>query len=322
MLDTVAIATPAITQLDSYALVPFGRNGRPLDAAALSHGDYPLAPASLLYAAYCLSADTQGLAATQSDRAALSPQELIREPSRDQKFRRCPKPPFVTGSTPTHNPVANSQSGRVTPAAPMTELVQTDDMPQLQWAKTFQKPLDVLWGIGDDQPGVHVRGTFPELLDRLHGGNLNGSNGMTADYDRCRSARPETFPRLGRMGREALPIFAHVDDKPCPYIPSLPVTDLDGALTDDDKNLLIDNKVILIGGQYRKTGDWIPALETAVPGVQYHAMALANLIDFNADYHRREQAVFSGSSFVIASWPTFLAILAYQHRGDALHHGA
>ena len=59
------------------------------------------------------------------------------------------------------------------------------------------------------------------------------------------------------------------------------------GLQSSDLQRLLAGKLVLVGGQFRASNDWVEfPVHGQAPGVHYHAMALDNLIEDGADYRR------------------------------------
>lgn len=72
---------------------------------------------------------------------------------------------------------------------------------------------------------------------------------------------------------------------------------------------LLGDKLVLIGVHFR-SNDWTPTpLHGALPGVQYHAMALDNLLEFGRNY-RRDEGQGLGWGDLFSSILTFLTLFA------------
>ena len=77
----------------------------------------------------------------------------------------------------------------------------------------------------------------------------------------------------------------------CPYTPSAAYEAVVGRLATDRPRLerLLSDNVVLVGSQMAGSGDWIASpVQGPIPGVHYHAMALANLLDWGLGGYRRE----------------------------------
>jgi hypothetical protein len=60
-----------------------------------------------------------------------------------------------------------------------------------------------------------------------------------------------------------------------------------------DLQRLLAGRMVMVGGQFRASNDWVESpVHGQAPGVQYHAMALDNLIEDGADYRRDTGALF------------------------------
>jgi hypothetical protein len=287
-LGDVAILSPAFVADTEYDLMASG--GPHSTVGERFNGQFSLPPASLLYAAYCW---------TQSP---------------DAQRRRCPVLPAQATSSPPYVDRAVSEVEGTTPLewaarhpAPAAAQAGADGdvawqtfLTQLEWAGDdkalgqFARPVEVRWGVGFPD-------AFTDMMVRLHGGALSS---------RCRPAERSGWALFGRLLSVALPTFANEPEKAdCLYTHSLPIADFDGAnITEADRNLALDGKIVLLGGQFAGSGDWLPAAHGAVPGVYYHAMALDNLIQNNVAYPKVPRPFIAGSAITAEALLTFLAI--------------
>jgi CHASE2 domain-containing sensor protein len=64
------------------------------------------------------------------------------------------------------------------------------------------------------------------------------------------------------------------------------------GLQSRDLKRLLAGRMVMVGGQFRASNDWVESpVHGQAPGVQYHAMALDNLIEDGADYRRDSGAL-------------------------------
>lgn len=81
------------------------------------------------------------------------------------------------------------------------------------------------------------------------------------------------------------------------------------GLEEADYGFILSDKLILIGSHMRNS-DWAPTpVHGQLPGVHYHAMALDNLLEMNADYRRVDSSWFSVDD-VFVTILTFVLLLA------------
>jgi hypothetical protein len=160
-------------------------------------------------------------------------------------------------------------------------LSQEGSLPQ-DWPAAFKEPVNVQWGIGSPDKFTS------ETLDMLTAGKLSS-------YCRPSSSSLGLAPLRLLRG-----IFAGIhprrEPKPnCSYAHALPATDLDregvgGPLVDK----AISKKLILFGGHLQASNDWVDTpFSNKVPGIDYHAMALDNLIEKRHRYIREAPKISS-----------------------------
>lgn len=277
-LDQVAIMAPSYLEGPGYQLAPVS-GVHPFKTEMSLRNHEALSPVAVLYAAACLTPPT-----------AACPM-LIFGSSADIPL--CQAYVNLDLKLPKH----------VVP-----RLKNPNDLDErlcrLRWNKHFTTPIAVWWGVGHQRAapayGPDPRFPIEKMLERLHG------NATV----QCRSAHPGFWARAGRLLAEAIPIFASEGGKPlCRYVPAIPYPDFDRAITDADRALILKDKIVMFGGQYQTSGDWVKAISEDAPGIHYHAMALTNLLDHDKDYAHVELPVVSGSAFSLAAWPSFLAAL-------------
>jgi hypothetical protein len=81
----------------------------------------------------------------------------------------------------------------------------------------------------------------------------------------------------------------------CPYALTLGYDRMVAGLGLERTDLqrLLAGRMVMVGGQFRASNDWVESpVHGQAPGVQYHAMALDNLIEDGADYRRDTGALF------------------------------
>ncbi|HEY1559585.1 MAG TPA: hypothetical protein VGF71_01710 [Caulobacteraceae bacterium] len=80
----------------------------------------------------------------------------------------------------------------------------------------------------------------------------------------------------------------------CPYALTLGYDRMVAGLGLQSRDLkrLLAGRMVMVGGQFRASNDWVESpVHGQAPGVQYHAMALDNLIEDGADYRRDSGAL-------------------------------
>jgi hypothetical protein len=203
-------------------------------------------------------------------------------------------PPRTSDNPGGHKPVvyapgAPFHRGRVPPI--------DVEAANVAWNDEFNAPAAVKWGIG----GSDRSDRFIDMIDRLHGGAL---------ALRCRPAGRGIGDFAGRLLKELIPPLFPDDRRPdCPYTHAVPYTDFDSDLiTADDRNTIQRDKIVMIAGQYVRSGDWLAGPTRALPGVYYHAMALDNLIKDGWRYQQVAAPVVQHSNLSLATGKTFGAI--------------
>lgn len=140
---------------------------------------------------------------------------------------------------------------------------------------TFDAPLDVVWGSRPD----------PDYLRMTE-----AVSGRKAP---CRGAAEGWRGRLMEQ-MAGLRGPAAGARQECAYTLSLGYDRMVAGQGLETKDLerLLAGKLVLVGGQFRASSDWVESpVHGQVPGVQYHAMALDNLIEDGADYRRNANAM-------------------------------
>jgi hypothetical protein len=139
-----------------------------------------------------------------------------------------------------------------------------------EWTKAFERPVQVRWGLGTDD-------AFTQRQQFRHSGAL---------AQRC-------IVGQGWLGgaKEAGKLSAYGLKGPqrllgCAFTHATPYVDFDSArITDRDLNDIVTGKLVLIGGQFSDSNDWVSAPPHGqLPGLYYHAMTLDNLIKYNSHY--------------------------------------
>ncbi|WP_372781714.1 CHASE2 domain-containing protein [Phenylobacterium sp.] len=142
-------------------------------------------------------------------------------------------------------------------------------------AKTFDAPLDVVWGSRPD----------PDYL-RMTEAVSGRKAPCRADADGWRGRLMEQMAGLRGPAAGAR--------QECAYTLSLGYDRMVGGqgLESRDLQRLLAGRLVMVGGQFHASSDWVESpVHGQVPGVQYHAMALDNLIEDGADYRRNANAM-------------------------------
>ena len=141
-------------------------------------------------------------------------------------------------------------------------------------AAVFDAPLDVVWGSRPDPDYLAV------------------TKAVTGAPAPCRGQADGWHARLTEQLAGLRGPGAGAKQE-CPYTYSLGYDRLvlgQGLETKDLAGLLA-GKMVLVGGQFRASNDWVESpVHGQVPGVHYHAMALDNLIEDGVDYRRNANA--------------------------------
>lgn len=138
-------------------------------------------------------------------------------------------------------------------------------------AQVFDAPLDVTWG---SRPDPFYLALTRSVTGRPAPCRLDTGQGW----------RTRVFEQLA--GARAPGAGARQE---CPYAVSLGYDRLVAGLglESADVTSLLAGRLVLVGGHFRASGDWVESpVHGQVPGVQFHAMALDNLIEHGAEYRR------------------------------------
>ena len=170
----------------------------------------------------------------------------------------------------------------------------------------FKYPVDVVWGARPD----------PQYLAL--------TRAVTGKPPACRGAAGGWVQRLGEQmtgsrgaGKGAL--------QECPYAQSLGYDRLVSGegLQQGDLAQLLAGKLVMVGGQFHASNDWVESpVHGQVPGVQYHAMALDNLVEDGTEY-RRNANMFLDSDLLKALLIAALAfcdVIVVMTRNSLLDH--
>jgi hypothetical protein len=137
-------------------------------------------------------------------------------------------------------------------------------------SREFAAPLDVVWGSRPDPDYL--------AMTRDVTGQPAPCRGEGAGW---RDRLIEQLATLRGPGAGAR--------QECPYALTLGYDRLVAGLglQRSDLQRLLAGRMVMVGGQFRASNDWVESpVHGEAPGVQYHAMALDNLIEDGADYRR------------------------------------
>ncbi|MFL5297410.1 MAG: CHASE2 domain-containing protein [Phenylobacterium sp.] len=169
---------------------------------------------------------------------------------------------------------------------------------------TFDAPLDVVWGSRPDPDYLRV------------------TEAVTGRKAPCRGASRGWRDRLfDQMAGLRAPAAGARQE--CAYALSLGYDRMVAGegLQASDLQRLLAGRLVLVGGHFRASSDWVESpVHGQVPGVQYHAMALDNLIEDGADYRRNantmEDSDFLESLLIFAL--AFCGVIGVMARNSLL----
>jgi hypothetical protein len=172
--------------------------------------------------------------------------------------------------------------------------------------QTFNAPLDVVWGSRPD----------PAYLTM--------TKDVTGRDAPCRGAGGGWITRLGeQMANLRGPASGARQE--CPYALTLGYDRIVAGLGLEQSDLqrLLAGKLVLLGGQFRASNDWVESpVHGEAPGVHFHAMAIDNLIEDGADYRRSDHEVLDSDmlkSLLIAAL-AFCGVMGVMARNSLLDH--
>ncbi|MFC3080177.1 hypothetical protein ACFODL_18915 [Phenylobacterium terrae] len=172
------------------------------------------------------------------------------------------------------------------------------------FAKVFDAPLDVVWGSRPD----------PAFLTMTQ-----AVSGQPAP---CRG---DAVGWRERLGEQMAGLRGPGDGarQECPYTLSLGYDRLVAGhgLQPEDLERLLAGRLVMVGGHFRASSDWVESpVHGQVPGVQFHAMALDNLVEDGADYRRNGEALLDSDlleSLLVAAL-AFCGVLGVMTRNNLL----
>ncbi|HEY3811703.1 MAG TPA: CHASE2 domain-containing protein [Caulobacteraceae bacterium] len=170
----------------------------------------------------------------------------------------------------------------------------------------FKDPVDVVWGSRPD----------PQYLAL--------TRAVTGHPVACRGVQGGWLQRLGEQMTGARGAGTGVKQE-CPYTQALGYDRIVSGegLQQADLAQLLAGKLVMVGGQFHASNDWVESpVHGQVPGVQYHAMALDNLVEDGPEY-RRNANMFLDSDLLKALLIAALAfcdVMAVMTRNSLLDH--
>jgi hypothetical protein len=178
--------------------------------------------------------------------------------------------------------------------------------PAIDLGSTFDAPLDVVWGSRPD----------PDYLAM--------TKAVTGEPAPCRGVASGWLGRLGEQltGLRGPGAGARQE---CPYALTLGYDRIVAGLglQSSDLQRLLAGKLVLLGGQFRASNDWVESpVQGQAPGVHYHAMALDNLMEDGADYRRNANLMLDSDllkSLLIAAL-AFCGVVGVMARNSLLDH--
>ena len=168
----------------------------------------------------------------------------------------------------------------------------------------FTAPLDVVWGSRPDPDYL--------AMTRDVTGRPAPCRGQGAGW---RDRLIEQLATLRGPGAGAR--------QECPYALTLGYDRMvEGlGLQRSDLQRLLAGRMVMVGGQFRASNDWVESpVHGQAPGVQYHAMALDNLIEDGADYRRVSGDLFDSDllkSLLVAAM-AFCGVMGVMTRNALL----
>jgi len=168
----------------------------------------------------------------------------------------------------------------------------------------FASPLDVVWGSRPDPDYL--------AMTRAVTGQAAPCRGAGAGW---RDRLIEQLATLRGPGAGAR--------QECPYALTLGYDRMVAGLglQRSDLQRLLAGRMVMVGGQFRASNDWVESpVHGQAPGVQYHAMALDNLIEDGADYRRVSGDLFDSDllkSLLVAAL-AFCGVMGVMTRNTLL----
>jgi len=172
--------------------------------------------------------------------------------------------------------------------------------------RTFDAPLSVVWGSRPD----------PAYLTMTK--NVTGQDAP------CRKPGGGWVARLGEQMANLRGPGAGARQE-CPYALTLGYDRIVAGLglQQSDLQRLLAGKLVLLGGQFRASNDWVESpVQGQAPGVHFHAMALDNLIEDGANYRRSSAQLLDSDLFkaLLIAGLAFCGVMGVMARNSLLDH--
>lgn len=136
--------------------------------------------------------------------------------------------------------------------------------------EVFDAPMDVVWGSRPDPDYSRIT--------KAVSGRAPACRGMASGWLGRLWEQLQSASGPGKGARQE-----------CPYNLSLGYDRIviGAGLQASDLKRVLAGRMVLVGGHFRASNDWVDSpVHGQAPGVQFHAMALDNLIEAGADYRR------------------------------------
>jgi hypothetical protein len=176
--------------------------------------------------------------------------------------------------------------------------------PPPDFGRAFTAPLDVVWGSRPD----------PDYLAM--------TRSVTGRPAPCRGQAGGWLARLIEQLATLRGPGAGARQE-CPYALTLGYDRMVAGLglQRSDLERLLAGRMVMVGGQFRTSNDWVESpVHGQAPGVQYHAMALDNLIEDGPDYRRLSGDLFDSDllkSLLVAAL-AFCGVMGVMTRNTLL----
>lgn len=173
---------------------------------------------------------------------------------------------------------------------------------------TFDAPLSVVWGSRPD----------PAYLTMTK--NVTGQDAP------CRKPGGGWIARLGEQMANLRGPGSGARQE-CPYALTLGYDRIVAGLglQQSDLQRLLAGKLVLLGGQFRASNDWVESpVQGQAPGVHFHAMAIDNLIEDGANYRRSSAQLLDSDLFksLLIAGMAFCGVMGVMARNSLLDHVA
>ncbi|MHB8529639.1 MAG: hypothetical protein ACYC8V_09045 [Caulobacteraceae bacterium] len=178
--------------------------------------------------------------------------------------------------------------------------------PGEDYAAVFDAPMDVVWGSRPDPRYL--------AITRQVSGRPAPCRGQGGGW---RARLVEQLAELRGPGAGAR--------QECPYALSLGYDRIvaGAGLTQGDLASVLAGRLVLVGGEFHASNDWVESpVHGQSPGIQYHAMALDNLIEDGPEYRRNAGAMLDSDLLkcLLLGALTFCGVLGVMARNSLIDH--